>query len=197
MAEKSLDSYEKKLSSYIMKDNRHLESGMTSLKNELVKVKNDAERLYELENEHFSSLMSIEELQLSELQDTRKLAEETRLQEGIIVDGLNSFITKFQLLVELFIGLNNSLIFTKSLVATTAIFQLIMVITLNILAITLGYVTGFLNDGTFMLINLGISLLSLLYPAVIIYFIKHARKNMMNINNKQDKEGEKDDRSDS
>lgn len=194
MAEKNLDK-----SKYLITrtDNELFENGVTSLKNEIEKVKNGVENLDELFNKHFSSLMSIEKLQLSELQDTRKIAEETRLQEGIIVDGLNSFITKFQLLVELFIGLNNSLIFTKSLVATTAIFQLIMVITLNILTITLGYVTGFLNDGTFMLINLGMSLLSLLYPAVIVYFIKHARKNMMNINNKPDKEGEKDDRSDS
>ena len=194
MPEKNLDK-----SKYLITrtDNELFENGVTSLKNELEKVKNGVENLDESFNKHFSSLMTIEELQLSGLQDTRKLTEETRLQEGIIVDGLNSFITKFQLLVELFIGLNNSLIFTKSLAATTAIFQLIMVITLNILTITLGYATGFLNDGTFMLINLGISLLSLLYPAVIIYFIKHARKNMMNINNKQDKEGEKDDRSDS
>ena len=194
MAEKNLEKY---VHAYSMKKNEILENGVTSLENELEKVKNGVENLDESFNKHFSSLMSIEELQLSELQDTRKIAEETRLQEGIIVDGMNSFITKFQLLVELFVGLNNSLIFTKSLVATTAIFQLIMVITLNILTITLGYVTGFLNDGTFILINLGMSLLSLLYPAVIVYFIKHARKNMMNINNKPDKEGEKDDRSDS
>mgnify|MGYP003391498902 FL=1 len=197
MAEKSLDSNEKKLSSYIMKDNRHLESGMTSLKNELVKVKNDAERLYELENEHFSVLKSIEESQLFELRDTRKIVEETRHQVGVIVDSANSSITSFQMLVGLVTDLINNLIFTKSLVATTAIFQLIMAITLNIFNITIGYVTGFLNDGTFMLINLGMSLLSLLYPAVIICFIKHARKNMIKINNKENEEGDKDDRSNS
>lgn len=197
MAEKKLASYDKKLSSYIMRENENLESGMTSLQNELGKVKNGAERLYELENEHFSVLKSIEESQLFELRDTRKIVEETRHQVGVIVDSANSSITSFQMLVSLFTDLNNNLIFTKSLVATTAIFQLIMAITLNIFNITIGYVTGFLNDGTFMLITLGTSLLSLLYPAVIICFIKNARKNMININHKENKEGDKDDGSNS
>ena len=193
MAEK----IEQKLASYIMKDNGALESGITSLENELWKVKNSAEKLYELENEHFSVLKSIEESQLFELRDTKKIAEETRLQVGVIVDSANSSITSFQMLVGLFKDLNNNLIFTKSLVATTAIFQLIMAVTLNIFTITIGYVTGFLNDGTFMLITFGMSLLSLLYPAVILCFIKNARKNMISINNKENKEGDKDDRSNS
>lgn len=174
-----------------------IEDGVTSLGDKVIKLKEDAEKLYELENAHFSSLMSMEELQLSKLEENRRIAEETRVQAGLIVDGLNQIVPKFQMLVELFIGLNNSLIFTKSLVATTAIFQLIMVFTLNILSISIGYVTGFLDDGLFIAINLGITFLSFLYPLVVIYLVKQARKNMIDLNNKQDEEGAKDDKSNS
>lgn len=174
-----------------------IESGLKSVYDDVYKLKNDAEKFHILQTAHFSSLMSMNNLLLSKEEESRKNAEDAKLQSELIVDGLNSLIPKLSSLVNLFVVLNNHLVFTKGLVATTAVFQLIMVITINILMTALGYVTGFSHDIIFKCIDIGLGILSLLYPLILIYFIKYSKKNTLKLNDKKDEKGDNNVKSDS